>query len=428
MQTDIPNLYSLYLQHPFISTDTRNIRHNSIFFALKGANFDGNTFAHEALRLGAAYAVVSDPLLTGPGILHVDDTLAALQSLANHHRRQLKIPVLAITGSNGKTTTKELVTAVLSAKYKVHATAGNLNNHIGVPLTLLGVRNDIEFVVCEMGANHGGEIAMLCQIAEPTHGLITNIGKAHLEGFGSVEGVKKAKGELFDYLVNHDGIAFVNLDDANLRELGNHITRKVTYGFNSNPTPQVHFTYSVVEGEAGFRISDTTSPLTIHSSMFGLYNASNMLAAYTIGKHFDVSSDSMVNILAAFIPGANRSERISYKGCTVVKDAYNANPSSMELSVKAFSEQYPNGWIVIGDMKELGEITEEAHLHILQLASRMAFDRIYLVGNAFAQAFENSGITDNRIISTDRIESLKAFWNWEECSGKAILLKGSRSS
>jgi UDP-N-acetylmuramoyl-tripeptide--D-alanyl-D-alanine ligase len=161
--------------------------------------------------------------------------------------------------------------------------------------------------------------------------------------------------------------------------------------------------------------------------MFGLYNASNMLAAYTIGKHFDVSSDSMVNILAAFIPGANRSERISYKGCTVVKDAYNANPSSMELSVKAFSEQYPNGWIVIGDMKELGEITEEAHLHILQLASRMAFDRIYLVGNAFAQAFENSGITDNRIISTDRIESLKAFWNWEECSGKAILLKGSRS-
>jgi len=193
---EILSLYSIYLVHPSISTDTRKIKPGSIFFALKGSNYDGNSFAHQALQLGASFAVVSDPALKGDQLIYVEDTLQALQLLANYHRRQFNLPVLAITGSNGKTTTKELITSVLSGKYKVHATAGNLNNHIGVPLTLLGITNETEFVVCEMGANHLGEIASLCMIAEPTHGLITNIGKAHLEGFGSIEGVKKAKGEL----------------------------------------------------------------------------------------------------------------------------------------------------------------------------------------------------------------------------------------
>lgn len=427
MQTDITMLYQLFLEHPYISTDTRNIRENSIFFALKGANFDGNTFAAEALRQGAAYAVVSDPLLTGDRLLHVSDTLLALQSLASHHRRQLTIPVLAITGSNGKTTTKELITSALSAKYSVHATKGNLNNHIGVPLTMLGVTSDIEFVVCEMGANHGGEIALLCEIAQPTHGLITNIGQAHLEGFGSVEGVKKAKGELFAYLNHHGGTAFVNTDDPNLIQLGLPLTHKVTYGFNSAPGPNIHFTYTSSPDQQGFTLTDSASTLAIHSSMFGIYNASNVLAAYTVGQYFNVRKDELVDALSTFVPNANRSERIVYKDCILVKDAYNANPSSMELAIRAFSEQYPDGWIMIGDMKELGESSPGAHLHIVNLVSAMPFGRIYLVGDAFKKAFESSGIEDPRFIPADKIESVKAGWNWADCSGKALLLKGSRS-
>lgn len=427
MQTDIAMLYQLFLEHPYISTDTRNIRENSIFFALKGANFDGNTFATEALQQGAAYAVVSDPLLTGDHLLHVADTLVALQSLANHHRRQLTIPVLAITGSNGKTTTKELITSVLSAKYSVHATNGNLNNHIGVPLTLLGVTSDIEFVVCEMGANHAGEIALLCEIALPTHGLITNIGQAHLEGFGSVEGVKKAKGELFDYLNHHGGIAFVNTDDANLLDLAIPLSHKVTYGFNSAPGPNVHFSYSSSPEQLGFTITDSGSALAIHSSMFGIYNASNVLAAYTVGQYFNVNRDQLVEALSTFEPRANRSERLVYKDCILVKDAYNANPSSMELAIRAFSAQYPVGWIMIGDMKELGASGPGAHLHIVKLVSKMQFGRIYLVGEAFKKALETSGIEDPRFIPADKIEAVKAGWNWADCSGNALLLKGSRS-
>ena len=427
MQTDITLLYHLFEEHPHISTDTRNIRENSIFFALKGANFDGNAFATEALRQGAAYAVVSDPLLSGDRFIHVADTLLALQSLANHHRRQLTIPVLAITGSNGKTTTKELVTAALSVKYKVHATSGNLNNHIGVPLTLLGVTRDIEFVVCEMGANHGSEIAQLCEIAQPTHGLITNIGQAHLEGFGSVEGVKKAKGELFEYLKRHGGTAFVNTDDPNLIDLGLPLSHKVTYGFNAAPGPNIHFTYATSPDQHGFTLTDSTSAVTIQSSMFGIYNASNVLAAYTVGNYFDVRQKELVEALSAFIPKANRSERLVYKDCILVKDAYNANPSSMELAIRAFSEQYPGGWILIGDMKELGESSPGAHLHIVQLVAAMKFGRIYLVGDAFKKAFETSGIKDPRFLPADRIESVKADWNWADCSGNALLLKGSRS-
>lgn len=427
MQTDITMLYQLFQEHPYISTDTRNIRENSIFFALKGANFDGNTFAAEALRQGAAYAVVSDPLLTGDRILQVPDTLLALQSLANHHRRQLHIPVLAITGSNGKTTTKELITTALSVKYNVHATLGNLNNHIGVPLTLLGVTRDIEFVVCEMGANHGGEIAQLCEIAQPTHGLITNIGQAHLEGFGSVEGVKKAKGELFEYLNQHGGTAFVNTDDPNLIDLGLPLSNKVTYGFNAAPGPNILFTYTSSPDQHGFTLTDPASALAIHSSMFGIYNASNMLAAYTVGKYFNVPQDDMVDALSTFVPRANRSERLVYKNCILVKDAYNANPSSMELAIRAFSELYPDGWIVIGDMKELGEGSPGAHLHIVKLVSAMQFGRIYLVGEAFKKALVTSGIEDPRFIPADKIESVKGGWNWADCSGNALLLKGSRS-
>lgn len=424
---DIPSLYSIYQEFPLISTDTRKIMPGSIFFALKGAQFDGNAFALQAIHEGAAYAVVSDASLADDQLIHVEDTLQALQSLAHYHRRQIQVPVLAITGSNGKTTTKELVTAVLAGKFKVHATVGNLNNHIGVPLTLLGITPDIEFVVCEMGANHGGEIASLCSIAEPTHGLITNIGKAHLEGFGSVEGVKKAKGELFDYLMAHHGVGFVNTDDPNLREIGEALEQKVTFGFDSVAHPQNDFSYAAHPGETGFTMTDKNSGLTFHSSMFGHYNASNMLAALAVARHFHVEEKSIVDSLSGFIPRGNRSEIITYNGCLIVKDAYNANPSSMELAVRAFAAQYPDGFIVLGDMKEMGQESSSAHRQMLELVASMSFTSIYIVGDAFTQAYEALGISDTRITPFDDIQSLKARWRWDRCDGKAILLKGSRS-
>jgi UDP-N-acetylmuramoyl-tripeptide--D-alanyl-D-alanine ligase len=424
---DIPSLYSLFLQHPTISTDTRKIIPGSIFFALKGEHFDGNRFALQALHSGAAYAVVSDTTLAGHNLIHVEDTLSALQLLANHHRRQFKIPVLAITGSNGKTTTKELLTTVLSGKYKVHATSGNLNNHIGVPLTLLGMSLSVEIVVCEMGANHPGEIAALCRIAEPTHGLITNIGKAHLEGFGSIEGVKKAKGELFEYLSEHHCPGFVNTDDPRLRELGTMLQEKITYGFNADANPQFLFTYVDTPGVTGFTMKDTRSLLSFQSAMFGQYNASNMLAAFAVGKYFNVEQPIIIEKLSRFVPGANRSEIISFQECTIVKDAYNANPSSMELAVKAFANQYPQGWVVLGDMKEVGDESIPAHRMIIDLLATTTFERIHLVGNAFAQAYKMAGYKDPRFVNVDSIQSLREAWTWNDCRGKAVLLKGSRS-
>jgi UDP-N-acetylmuramoyl-tripeptide--D-alanyl-D-alanine ligase len=424
---DIPSLYSLFLQHPAVSTDTRKIIPGSIFFALKGEHFDGNRFALQALQSGASYAVVSDTTLTGHNLIHVENTLTALQLLANHHRRQFTIPVLAITGSNGKTTTKELLTTVLSGKYKVHATSGNLNNHIGVPLTLLGISSDIAMVVCEMGANHPGEIAALCQIAEPTHGLITNIGKAHLEGFGSIEGVKKAKGELFEYLGEHHCPGFVNTDDPRLRELGALLEEKITYGFNADADPQFLFAYVQTPGVTGFTLKDTRGLISFHSEMFGQYNASNMLAAYAVGKYFKVDQQVIVDKLTCFIPGANRSEVISYQDCIIVKDAYNANPSSMELAVKAFSNQYPQGWVVLGDMKEVGDESITAHQLIIDLLVTTTFERIHLVGNAFAQAYKMTGYSDSRFVNVENIQTLREAWKWNDCHGKALLLKGSRS-
>ncbi len=424
---DIDTLYSLFCANPQISTDTRNIQVGSIFFALKGEHFDGNAFAYDALRQGAAYAVVSDPSLSGDQIIYVDDTLAALQSLATHHRRQFNGPVLAITGSNGKTTTKELVTSVLNIQYKVHATKGNLNNHIGVPITLLGIQKETEFVVCEMGANHPGEIAALCTIAEPTHGLITNIGKAHLEGFGSIEGVQKAKGELFDYLNSHGGLCFINTDDPRLVNLGQSIPRKITYGFNPSQSPQVLFRYTASPGSTGFIMHDTQSKLEFHTSMFGQYNASNMLAAFTIGQHFEIEEQKMADVLARFSSGANRSEVIQWHGCTVVKDAYNANPSSMELALRAYHEQYPQGWIILGDMKELGADADAAHQHIYALALQMPFERMYFVGPTFSKVIHSAMDTPQNVTTAKDIEEVRDQWSWEDIKGSAVLLKGSRS-
>ncbi len=424
---DIDSLYTLYLQHPEICTDTRKITPGCIFVALKGLNFDGNSFASQALHQGAAYAIVSDTSLSGSNFIHVEDTLMALQSLANHHRQHLDVPLIAITGSNGKTTTKELTACALSAKYKVHATIGNLNNHIGVPLTLLGTPSGTEIIICEMGANHPGEIKKLCEIAMPTHGLITNIGKAHLEGFGSIEGVQKAKGELFDYLKKNGGHAFINVDDPRLRVLADVLSRKTTFGFNQDASPDVHFDYLPNADHLGFTIQDRHGDTSIHSAMFGDYNASNVLAAYTIAQHFKVPDQKIADSLSHFIPGANRSETILFKGCRIIKDAYNANPTSMELALRSFAKSFPDGWIILGDMKELGEESLSAHQHIINVISQLNFKQVVLVGSTFHKALQiQKGLIPN-VVTGDQIENIKTNWDWKKCEGRTLLLKGSRS-
>lgn len=425
---DLEALYDIYKQHSIICTDTRSIQKDCIFFALPGANFDGNRFAYEALEKGAAYAVVSDPSLENPNLILVEDTLDTLQALANHHRRQFNIPVMAITGSNGKTTTKELITNVLSLKYRTHSTVGNLNNHIGVPVTLLRMHPETEIAVIEMGANHIGEIHDLCEIALPTHGLITNIGKAHLEGFGSVEGVRKAKGELFDFLKEHNGYAFVNADDPVLLEMGKYLIQKTSYGFNKSEAPAVLFNYSNAPENDGFIVGDELNDIVIHSKMLGHYNASNILAAYTVGMHFHVDRKSMAVSLSSYVPASNRSEIISHSGCTVIKDAYNANPSSMELALRAFAERYKDGWAVLGSMKELGDESDNAHKHIINILLSLGLSRIYLIGEEFISALSKVDTSGHPfIVTADTIESLKGKWDWAQCKGNAILIKGSRS-
>ena len=424
---ELESLYAIYQRHPVICTDTRKITPGCLFVALQGAQFDGNSFAMEALKLGAAFALVSDPTLSGDSFIQCENTLSSLQSLANFHRRQLPIPLVAITGTNGKTTTKELTTCVLSETYKVHGTKGNLNNHIGVPLTLLSTPVDTEIIVCEMGANHIGEIDMLCKIAMPTHGIITNIGKAHLEGFGSIEGVQKAKGELYDYLHQHGGFAFVNADDPRVMAAGKGLADKITYGFNPVVAPQVCFNYSANKNENGFVINDLNSDTRIISGMFGFYNAANVLAAYTIGLHFNVPKQKMIKALSSFMPGSNRSETISFKGSMIIKDAYNANPTSMELALRAFAQRFPDGWIILGDMKELGNESDNAHQQMISMIRELGFRHVMLVGDSFKRALIHYPLMNDIVKSYENIDELKRNWNWNECRNQTLLLKGSRS-
>ncbi len=424
---NIQELYILFLESRQVCTDTRKITPGCIFFALTGEHFDGNKFAQQAIDKGAAHAVVSDASLQGPKFHYAPDTLKTLQALANWHRKQFNIPVLAITGSNGKTTTKEIVTEVLSTTFSVHATTGNFNNHIGVPLTLLSVPDGTELIVCEMGANHAHEIKSLCEIAAPTHGLITNIGSAHLEGFGSIEGVKQAKGELFDYLCEHEGLGFVNVDDASVFDLGLRLHKKITFGLTKAKDPNVHLGYTMQKGDPGFMLSNDANTITIRSKLPGQYNASNMLGAWAVGLHFGVAETKIMDTLSHFVSSANRSENVMYKGCHFMMDAYNANPSSMALAVNAFAEYHPNGWVILGDMKELGAITKDAHRQIITEVSTMAFERIYLIGEAFAEALHALEKKDPRIQSYPQIEELTKAWDWDSCLGNYIFVKGSRS-
>lgn len=368
------NLYELFKAFPKVSTDSRHIVPGSIFFALRGASFDGNRFAAEALEQGAAYAVVDDPALAGAGgnggnggrMLRVDDTLTALQELAATHRRTLGIPILAVAGSNGKTTTKELVSRVLAERYALHATRGNLNNHIGVPLTLLAMDASTEFGVVEMGASACGEIARLCAIARPDYGILTNIGRSHLEGFGGTEGVRRGKGELYDYLAAHGGRAFVRREDATLAEM-------------AAERPDLAAEYYATADADG-----------IESQLEGDYNRYNIAAAAAIGRYFGVAETAIRRAIAAYRPDNNRSQRMETPHNTLVVDCYNANPSSMQASIEAFLGEplapRTARVLILGDMLELGAWSEEEHRRILLRAASDPTARILLVGRHFAEA------------------------------------------
>jgi UDP-N-acetylmuramoyl-tripeptide--D-alanyl-D-alanine ligase len=391
---DIDNLYKLYLKHPSICTDTRKIQKGDLFFALKGEHFNGNLFASQALENGAAYAIIDEmPVETRPSshaggpfmapnrLIFVKDVLTCLQELAAHHRNQLTIPFIAITGSNGKTTTKELVHAVLSEKYKTYTTEGNLNNHIGVPLTLLKIRSDAEIAIVEMGANHVREIAGYCEYTRPTHGLITNCGKAHIEGFGSMAGVRKGKGELYDYLRDHGGTAFVMWDYDYLREMSRGIKEIVTYGTSQADVTGVEESavpHLKVRMTAGVHLD------SLHTHLTGNYNLPNVLAAICIGNYFNVESPSIKKGIEKYTPSNSRSQLLHSGTHTIILDAYNANPSSMKLAIENFI-RFPakEKVLLLGAMAELGPGSIAEHEEIIHLIGTSVWKEVLLVGGDF---------------------------------------------
>lgn len=367
--TETERLYELFRLHPCITTDSRRTEPGSLFFALHGATFDGNRFAAAALDSGAAAAVVDDPATAaalGARAFAVADTLGALQRLARHHRRTLRIPILALTGSNGKTTTKELVARVLERRFLTGATRGNLNNHIGVPLTLLAMTSETEFGVIEMGASACGEIALLCSVAEPDCGLVTNVGRAHLEGFGGPEGVRRGKGELYDWLAGHGGLAFVRGDDPQLA--------------------------SMAAERPGMRTECYTSALAegMEYSLEGDYNRANIAAAVAVGRHFGVTEADIRTAVASYRPDNHRSQRIETKLNTVVADCYNANPSSMRAALEHLRTEPLAGRrervLVLGDMLELGDWSRAEHAAAVRAALAIPDARLLLVGEEFAAA------------------------------------------
>jgi len=421
----IEKLYKYYRTSRLVSTDTRTVQPASIFFALKGPNFNGNEFAHIALEKGAAFCVVDEEkFVKDERYLLTENSLKALQDLANYHRRQLKIPFLAITGSNGKTTTKELTRAVLGMKFRTHATSGNLNNHIGVPLTILSISEAIEFAVIEMGANHIGEIGALCHIAEPDYALITNVGRAHLEGFGSFTGVKKGKGELYQWVANNGKSIFMNGDNQHLGEMAAGIDPRMIVRYGTNAAFE---TFGLLKRtqpflEVTWKSRDQMGD--IRTNLIGEYNFENILAAIAIGNHFGVEAHLINSAIAAFVPENSRSQQIRIGTNTVILDAYNANPSSMEAALRNFSAlPDPEKVICIGDMAELGEDTEREHKHILEIARSIPHSKLILVGKFFKEI--SSGIDclpfENSKQAADYIKS-------HPFSSKTILIKGSRST
>ena len=411
-------VFEAFLSCGSICTDTRSIVPGSVFFALKGVSFNGNTFALQALEAGAAFAVVDENVGDDERLIKVSDVLTAMQGCALDYRRHLNIPTIGLTGSNGKTTTKELFLAVLKTKYKVHATKGNFNNHIGVPLTILSAPKETEMLIVEMGANHQKEIGQLASIAEPTLGYITNYGKAHLEGFGGVEGIIKGKSELYDYIAqNEEGVALVNADDAIQLEKS-AACRRTTFGKTN-----AQFTYTVEEKDefAGIQFSIATASYNIQSNLSGSFNCTNLAAAVALGRYCDVPAPAIVQALTDYLPAMNRVEWRKTASNQVLLDAYNANPTSMSLSIENFAKWHKDGWLVLGDMFELGEESAAEHRAIVKLVQRINMEeRCILVGKHF-------GRTSWRGKQFPTTGDLKTYWK-ENGAPKdaAILLKGSR--
>ena len=414
-----------FLDYRKVSTDSRNIIPGSIFFALKGASFNGNEYAQDALKKGAVFAVVDEEDYALPeNCILVKDGLTALQNLASDYRSLFHIPVIGLTGSNGKTTTKELIAKTLSKRYNTHYTKGNFNNHIGVPLTLLQLEEKHEVAVIEMGANHQKEIELLCSIAKPSHGLITNIGKAHLEGFGGPEGVKKGKGELLDYLVDQDGTFFYNISDSNLVDLSSKISRKIAYGLAEDL--ESNFYKTKVKSVAPFiQIELLDEDLQLHTlltNIQGTYNAQNIAAAVAVGHYFKVSIEGIKEAIGTYIPSNNRSQLVDYNGARIFKDAYNANPDSMRVSIESFYKNLKGEkLLILGDMKELGDYSQKAHQDLVDFVQTLDVD-CAVVGPEFGRVSLPAGFRH-----FDHVAAVKAWFGQSSIKGKAILLKGSRS-
>lgn len=408
----IEKLYGLYNEvGGIVSTDSRKAK--GIFFALKGEKFDANLFASQALENGASYAVVDDPsVVADDRYILVPNVLETLRALACHHRRTLALPVIAVTGTNGKTTTKELIRDVLSKKYRVLATEGNLNNHIGVPLTLLGIDNSIQIAIVEMGANHPGEISASCAIAEPDFGIITNVGIAHLEGFGSEEGIRKTKGELYDFLMSNGGKAFFNSSDSVLSSMVSNRPKLQTLSYSIDAV--------LVPSDSGF-LSFEYLGVRYDTHFAGDVNLKNISAAMAVGSYFGVSSEDMLHAITSYVPSNNRSQIIETNaGNHVVLDAYNANPSSMSLALDNFMTIHSNQKVIImGQMNELGFRSRELHEEILRKA-RHVTDNIYLVGKEFASIAPEC--------TFDSFEFLTEYIKANPIKNSAILVKGSRSN
>ncbi len=422
---NIEDIYKIYQHNTSIQTDTRKLKKDDLFFALKGPNFNGNEFAKQALDKGAAYVFVDEELyFSDARIVHTNDVLQTLQNLAKFHRMQLKelhagkeIPFIAITGSNGKTTTKELVNKVLSEKFKTYTTERNLNNHIGVPLTILKIREDAEAAIIEMGANHLREIAGYCEYAMPTHGLITNCGKAHLEGFGSLENVKKGKGELFDYLREHNGTAFVNKDDNSLTQLSEGISEVIFYGNKDSK-----ITGSILKSDPLLEINiEGNIPMNIKTNLVGAYNLSNVLAAVCIGRYFNIEEEKIKNAIENYTPSNSRSQLLKYNTNTIILDAYNANPSSMKAAIENFASiKTDKKILLLGSMMELGAESDNEHAAIISLIEKYKWDAVVLVGKGFKEVAHN-------FINYDNAWKVKEWLERMHPENTYILIKGSRS-
>jgi UDP-N-acetylmuramoyl-tripeptide--D-alanyl-D-alanine ligase len=417
----IEALYSIYTTHPSVVTDTRKLKQGDLYFALKGPNFNGNVFAMAALEAGASYAIVDEEIPNSSSfqnsIIVVDDVLTTLQALAKYHRQQFDIPFIAITGSNGKTTTKELVYAVLASHLKTYTTQGNLNNHIGVPLTLLSIPKDAEMAVIEMGANHQKEIESYCAYTLPTHGMITNCGKAHLEGFGGVEGVKKGKGELFDFLRAHHGTVFLMQDFDYLIQMAQGIQQVIGYGQHNG---QIQGEAIDQNGMLSVKINKGIEIDFIQTHLVGNFNLPNVLAAVAIGQYFKVPNEKIKSAIEDYVPTNSRSQLLTWNNNEVILDAYNANPSSMKLAVENFAKiNKENKMVCLGGMRELGVDTLIEHQMLIDQLKQTKWQEVILVGSEFKPC-------DHNYLYFDTSIEAKAWLHAQQLKGYTLLIKGSR--